>query len=108
MKQTVSKTDFRDAFRTMDRAGQFSREGLDALFDHLEQYEQDTGDELELDVIALCCDYSEDTYAEVAESNGIDVADLDHSAVREAVLNYLSEHTEIVHAGDDTVLFQVF
>ncbi|MFA5053839.1 MAG: hypothetical protein WC565_07260 [Parcubacteria group bacterium] len=59
MKQTVQEHDFLDAFRQYGRADQFTRAGLIALFDYLEEYEKDAGEELELDVIALCCDWSE-------------------------------------------------
>ena len=58
MKQTVSKTDFVDAFTKM-RPSNFSYEGLIALYDYLENFEEDTDKEIELDVIAFCCDYSE-------------------------------------------------
>lgn len=76
MKTTVSIYDFRDAFRAV-RPNNFSHEGLEVLFDYLEQYEQDTGEELELDVIALCCDFSEDTAAEIAQNYSIDLNDAD-------------------------------
>ena len=59
MKQTVNFGDFSDAFRDMDRMENFSPEGLQALFDYIEGYEEDTGVEIELDVIALCCEYEE-------------------------------------------------
>lgn len=59
MKQTVQEHDFLDAFRAYGRADQFTRAGLIALFDYLEELEADTGEELELDVVALCCDFSE-------------------------------------------------
>ena len=77
MKTTVSLYDFREAFRTMGRAEQFSYEGLEVLFDYLEQYEEDTGEELELDVVALCCDFCEDTVAEIARNYSIDLNDAD-------------------------------
>jgi len=54
MKQTVQFCDFQDAFFRMGRNDTFSYEGKRALFDYLEQYEQDCGTEIELDVIALC------------------------------------------------------
>lgn len=66
MKQTVYLEDFRDAFNRMDRGNQFSYEALGLIFDYLEQYEQDTGDEVELDVIAICCDFNEGDFQEVA------------------------------------------
>jgi len=58
MKTPVNKTDFINAFKKL-RPNNFSYEGLDALYDHIENYEQDTDGEIELDVIAFCCDYSE-------------------------------------------------
>jgi len=57
MKQTVTETMFIDAFQAI-RPQNFSIEGLRALFAHLEELET-MGEEMELDVIALCCDYSE-------------------------------------------------
>ena len=58
MKTTVSETDFIDAFKKL-RPSNFSYEGLIALYDYLENFEEDTDKEIELDVIAFCCDYSE-------------------------------------------------
>ena len=57
MKTTVNFSEFCDAFEL--RKDNFSYGGKRALFDYLEQYEEDTGNELKLDVIALCCEYSE-------------------------------------------------
>ena len=56
MYQRVNFSDFRQAFHNHDRGNQFSYEGLKALFNYLEEQERNTG-EMELDVIALCCDY---------------------------------------------------
>lgn len=39
MKQTISVGNFRDAFRTMDRGNNFSYEGMGALFNYIEDYE---------------------------------------------------------------------
>jgi len=58
MKQTVNFSQFCDAF-SEDRKEQFSYQGKRALFDYLEEYEESTGEEIELDIIALCCDYTE-------------------------------------------------
>lgn len=57
MKSTVNFSDFCDAFEI--RKENFTYEGKRALFDYLESYEEDTGEEIELDVIGLCCEYSE-------------------------------------------------
>ena len=58
MKQTINEYQFKDAFQNC-RPNNFSYEGLTALYDYLEQYEEDTGQEMELDVIGLCCDFTE-------------------------------------------------
>lgn len=65
MKQTVNFYDFDRAFEIAHRLDNFSSAGRKALFDYLEQLEEDLGEELELDVIALCCDFTE--YANLDE-----------------------------------------
>ena len=67
MKQNINEYQFRRAFET-SRPNNFSYEGLKALFDYLEQYEEETGQELELDVIAICCDFTE--YEDLKEFQG--------------------------------------
>jgi len=59
MKKTINVYDFERAFAEMDRKDNFSYEGKKALFDYIESIEEDTGEEIELDVIALCGDFSE-------------------------------------------------
>ena len=58
VKQTINEHQFRQAFKEC-RPDQFSWEGLHALWEWFEQYEEDTSEDIELDVIAICCDYSE-------------------------------------------------
>jgi hypothetical protein len=41
------------------RKDQFSRAALFAIFDYLEEYEDDCETELEYDPIAICCDFTE-------------------------------------------------
>lgn len=59
MKQTITKSMFRDAFIRMGRKDQFSYEALGAIFDYLEGLEEGTGDEMELDPIGICCEFTE-------------------------------------------------
>ena len=98
MFQTVTFSDFRDAFRAHDRIDTFSREGAQILFDYLESYEQDTGEQIELDVIALCCDYTEDDAETIAQDYGIDIsaADGDSETINDIVGDYLADHTTLI------------
>ena len=92
MKQSVNDCDFIDAFRNYF-GGQyktnFSYEGLKALFEWFEEYENDTGEEMELDVIAICCDFSE--YESLKEYNEY----------------YDKEYEEIDEIADDTTLIKI-
>lgn len=108
MKQTLNQESFVQAFEDMFRDKQFSRQGLIALFDYFEQYEQDTGESIELDVIAICCEYSEDTAAEIADSYSIDIEGLDEIDVVNAVRTYLNENTLIVSEDEDVFVYQQF
>lgn len=74
----------RDQFRDMGRQDQFSHEALGLLYDYIEEADSDA----ELDVIALCCEYSEDTEEAIAKAYGL------HED--EDVTAYLSEHTSVV------------
>ena len=65
MKITVTESMFCDRFKAM-RPDNFSHGALCALWTYLEELEQDTGEEIELDAIAICCDWSE--YATALEA----------------------------------------
>ena len=66
MKTQIDLYDFKKAFKEK-RSDNFSNAALEALYAYLCDYENNTGDEIELDVIALCCDYTE--YSSIEEFN---------------------------------------
>jgi hypothetical protein len=99
MKTTINNVShFRDAFHNAGRSTQFSYEGLELLFDYLEEVDPD----YELDVVALCCDYSEDSVADIARDYSIDLNDADledddYADQCEAlVLDYLNDNGSVV------------
>ena len=57
--QQIDRYKFQDAFRDANRGDNFTYEGLNALYEYLTEYAEGTGEPVELDVIALCCEYSE-------------------------------------------------
>jgi len=57
MKDTVTEYQFINTMAQKQHG--FSYEGAKALFEYFEQYEQDTGDEMEFDPIAIRCDFDE-------------------------------------------------
>jgi len=66
MKTTITESDFIRDFERI-RPKHFSHDGLKALFAYLGEFEEQTGDEIEFDVIGLCCDFAE--YNNIDEFN---------------------------------------
>ena len=109
MKTTISKYDFEQAFKQADRKENFSYEGLGLLFDYLEEYEESTGTEIELDVIALCCEYSEDTWEDIADNYSIDLTGCEDDDEKiEAVRDYLEDQTQLVGQTADGFVYACF
>lgn len=97
MKQTITFSQFTDAFRDMGREDQFTYSALQALFDYFKQFDEDCGGETELDVIAICCDFTEDTWEAIADNFSIDTSDCeDEDEGKQAVEEYLLENTSLV------------
>lgn len=58
MKKTLSTYEAAELLAADDNAN-WSRAGAFALVEHLEQIEDDTGEEIEFDAVAIRCDYSQ-------------------------------------------------
>jgi hypothetical protein len=99
MKSTVGFCEFCDRFRDMNRNETFSYEGKRALFNWLEEYENETGEEIELDVIALCCEYSE--YANIEEFRN------DYGEEYENIQD-IEDKTIVIPVGSDGFIIQQF
>jgi alpha-amylase/alpha-mannosidase (GH57 family) len=112
MKQTIDLHDFRDAFYKMGRKDNFSYEGLEVLFDYLEEFEQATGEEMELDVISLCGEFAESTIDDLISEYDIDISDCDpddEEAIEETVKEYLEQNTTVCGVtSEGTVVYPVF
>ena len=66
MYQIVNEYDFTRAFKVMGRGEQFTYHGLQALYEWLEECYHE-GEGIQLDVIALCCDFTQ--YESIEEYN---------------------------------------
>lgn len=99
MKTTLSVYDFRDAFNKAGRGNQFSYEALGLIFDYLEEIESGSGEEYDLDVIALCCELEESTPDEVIQNYGLDIED-DGNELNN-VLDYLHDETTVLGVTDN-------
>jgi len=90
----VTETMFKDEFKAL-RPDNFSDEALEALYDSFIEMEE-AGEPMELDVIAICCEFSEEPLSDVLENYGLES------------LDELRENTLVVAVFGDTVLYQTF
>lgn len=112
MKTTVSNCDFHDAFRQAGRENNFSYEGLNALFDYFEEYEDSTGEEIELDVVAICCEFTEyEDIKELAKQypdyiiwENDDETEIDE----EATLDNFCDNTQVIELKNGGIIIQDF
>lgn len=110
MVQTITFSSFCDAFHAHDRYDSFSYKALRVIFDYLEQYEEDTAEKIELDVVAICCDYTVGKWENIAKEYNIEL-DPEEDSVDQActVLEYLQDNTIFLGEADDgTFVYQQF
>lgn len=110
MHQIVNRHMFAQAFRNL-RPDNFSIDSLDALFDYFEQYEDDTGERIELDVIAICCDWCEyDSIQEACKELGLDTTDRSEDELDdESLVERLRDHTDVLTIeGSDAVVVRSY
>jgi len=94
--EEVTSSGFHDAFIRMGRKDQFSYEGREALYEYLEEYSETVNEDVKLDVIALCCEYSEEDVEEVLKN--YDLESLDE----------LRDETIVIWEGEGRVLYAIF
>ena len=75
MIQTVTLHDFTSAFKNSGRATQFSYEALELIFNYYQALEQDTGEQIEFDMISICCDWREESPDYIASNYEFQIDD---------------------------------
>lgn len=102
MKQTVTEYMFVDSFRHAGRESKFSVPARRALFEYLEEFENSTGTEFELDPVGICCEWCEypsalDAAKDYGFKDGIDSQD-------ETPLGWLQNRTQVVEFNGGLVI----
>lgn len=99
MIQTISVYDFRDAFKRCGRGDQFSYEGLGLIFDYIEEYEGSTSEQIELDVIGICCEWCEQSPEDIAMAYNLEICVSEENTLQ-TVLDYLHDETQVAGVTD--------
>jgi hypothetical protein len=100
MKKTINYYDFRAEFRAFGREDQFTRQGLKALFDYLEELGDDCGEEIELDVIALCCEF--------VEYDSLEDFHSEYDKDDYPTLEVLRDHTQVIEIDNESFIIAAF
>ena len=97
MKKTVTFIMFCDSFSDTYR-GNFTYEGKRALFEYLNELEESTGTEIELDPVSFCCEYTE--YENLADLQG------DYPSIQS--MEELENITTVVPVFGERFIIEVF
>jgi len=114
MKQNIGFNQFLDAFPESYK-NNFTYNGKKALFEYLEQLEDDIGKEIECDIIAFCCEYGE--YKNLKEylqsySSDIDKAEYEENddleGYEKAVLEEIRDKTTLIMIDEESFIIGQF
>ena len=95
MKKTIDKSEFVRAFDDYNRSNNFSVAGRESLFDYLE----DVDENMELDVIAICCEFTEyENFAEFQADYGDEYESIDN----------IEDVTLVIRIDDESFIIQGF
>lgn len=100
--QTLTVYGFRDAFYRAGRKDHFSYKGLSVLFEALEELSESTGEDIELDVTGLCCDWEEYSLDEINYQYGEEFEYLDEAE------EWLRDQAFVAGSTADSVVFMAF
>tara|TARA_R100000234_G_scaffold104749_1_gene74689 strand:- start:1140 stop:1442 length:303 start_codon:yes stop_codon:yes gene_type:complete len=100
MYQEITSSDFCDWFLTSETyKNNFSFRGLKFLYMHLTNLEEDTGEKIEFDPVAICCEYSEYENLEEIKNNYNDIETIED----------LRDHTQVIEINNsDRLIIQDF
>jgi hypothetical protein len=102
MKTTLSTYQIADALKN-DEYGGWSSEGALAMAEHLEELEDDLGEEFELDIVDIRCEYSEfDSLQEWARGHFIDwkkdlqIENEDNDEINDLIREHIQDYGRLV------------
>ena len=103
----------------MGRGENFGYNGWRAIGDYLEELSDSIGEDVEIDIISICCDYSmaesaDDAHMQYDHLHGVDLPDeeaweeLTEAEKLETIEEFLRQETVVVICEDDLIIWQAF
>lgn len=113
--ETISSSDLFHMACCMGRGEQFGHKGWGAIGDYLENLSDDLGEDIEIDIVGICCEYSmAESVQEFWEAQEIPTVsdeeweDMGEEEKIEAIRDYLQENTSLVVCDEDCIIWQAF
>ena len=115
--QTVNPSDLYHMACRMDRGDNFGYNGWRAIGDYLESLSDDLGEDIEVDIVGICCDYamaeSADDFAEQYQGfmDSIDPEDWGDMGEEERlalVSEYIGDNGSLVVCEEDLIIWSGF
>ena len=103
---------FADMFNQYGRGDQFSYDGLIALFDYLDELSESLGQDMKIDVIGLCCEYSEyDDLEDLADAYNQEFTEEQLQDVEQhkaEILEYFTDNTQVIEVKGGSYIIAEF
>ena len=92
-----------------DHTDSLVREATGVLVEWLEDLEEDTGEEMEIDPVGLRCQFSLYTHSEAEETWCIDTSDAETpEQLKEMIEDYLNDNTIVIPVDDTNLIIAEF
>jgi len=97
---TITLSNFRDYFNKSDQYNNvFSYKGLECLYNYLWDLSEDVGENIEMDYVAFCCEYS--------EYNNIKEFQADYGTDYKTIED-IEEQTTVIRIDNESFIIQQF
>lgn len=115
--QSINPSELYHMACRMNRGDQFGYNGWKAIGEYLKELSDDIGQDVEVDIIGICCDYDmaesvedfAEQYQEFMDSiDPEDWGDMDEDEKIEAIRDYLQERTSVVICEDGLIIWACF
>ena len=116
--QTVYSSDLYHLACKMARGDCYGYVGWKAIGNYLGELSEDTGEDIEIDIIAICCEYSmaesaEDAYMQFDHLHGVDLPEEEAwkeltEEKLETINEFLQKNTTLIVCKDNLIIWQAF
>lgn len=113
--RTVNTSELYHMACRMDRGHNFGYNGWNAIGEYLEQLSDDIGEDVEIDIVGICCEYSMAESVqefwdacELPTVSDEEWQDMDDDKKLEAIRDYLQDNTSVAICEENLIIWQAF